>query len=155
MSKVSEKLGLYIEVGSDSEGEDWEQKEIEREEQHIMDFIRNNPFPDRDTFVDIQLETVRKDKATGIKVFGTTYDYRILNKLYENIMNKDIVRECGRELYEKDGMRDMVRCHTLFNEIIHYNYNKGDNKENYDRTMIIPLARLVEHYWDGIGMWKA
>ena len=119
MSNVSDNLGLYIEVGSDSEGEDWEQKEIEREEQHIMDFIRNNPFPDRDTFVDIQLETVRKDKATGIKVFGTTYDYRILNKLYENIMNKDIVRECGRELYEKDGMRDMVRCHTLFNEIIH------------------------------------
>ena len=47
-------------------------------------------------------------------------------------MNKDIVREYGRELYEKDGMRDMVRCHNLLDEIIHYNYNKGDNKENYD-----------------------
>ena len=95
MSKVSEKLGLYIEVGSDSEGEDWEQKEIEREEEkHIMDFIKNNPFPDRDTdtFIDTQLETVRKDKSTGIKVIGTTYDYRILKKLYENIVNKDSPR---------------------------------------------------------------
>ena len=52
-------------------------------------------------------------------------------------------------------MRDMVRCHNLFIEIIHYNYNKGDNKDNYDRMMILPLARLVEHYWDGIGTWKA
>ena len=80
MNNVSANLGLHIEVGIDSENDNWEQKEIEREEKHIMDFIRNNPFPDRDTFIDIQLETVRKDKSTGIKVFGTTYDYRILKR---------------------------------------------------------------------------
>ena len=80
LSSVSENLRLYVEVGSDNENEDWEQKEIEREATHIMDFIKNNPFPDRDTFTDIQLETVRKDKSTGIKVFGTTYDYRILKR---------------------------------------------------------------------------
>ena len=54
-----------------------------------------------------------------------------------------------------DGMMDMVRCHNLLDEIIRFNYNKGNNKEQYDRMIILPLARLVEHYWDGIGQWTA
>ena len=70
-------------------------------------------------------------------------------------MDEDIVKECGRELYKIDGMRDMVRCHNQLDEIIRYNYNKGNNKEQYDRMIILPLARLVEHYWDGIGQWTA
>ena len=77
-----------------------------------MAFIKNNPFPDRKTFMDIQLETVKEDKSTGLVILGTSYDYRIVKKIYENIMDEDIVKECGRELYKIDGMRDMVRCHN-------------------------------------------
>ena len=91
----------------------------------------------------------------GVVPLGSSYDYRIVKKIYEHVLDEDIVKECGRELYSKNGMRDMVRCHSLLDYIIHYNYNEGNNNDKYNRMVILPLARLVEHYWDEIGDWKA
>jgi hypothetical protein len=51
-------------------------------------------------------------------------------------------------------MKDMIRCHNLLDEIINYNYNKGNN-DKYDSMIILSLTRLIEHWWDGIGNWKA
>ena len=95
------------------------------------------PFPDRKTFTDLQFKILENSKGSGgIVIFGTSYDYRIVKKIYENVLDEDIVKECGRELYSKDGMRDMVRCHMLLDEIIHSNYNQGNNKDKCNRMVI-------------------
>jgi hypothetical protein len=52
-------------------------------------------------------------------------------------------------------MIDMLRCYDLIDYTIQYNYNQGNNSGKYNRMVIVPLAKLVEHYWDGIGEWKA
>ena len=133
---------------------------IEQENKMTTEFIKNNPFPDSatsDEFLMALLNVAREisKRSGGIAPLGSSYDYRIVKKIYENILDEDIVKECGRELYSKDGMRDMARCHMLLDEIIKCKYNQGNNKDKYDRMIILPLPRLVEHYWDGIGQWTA
>ena len=128
---------------------------MEQENKEIAEFIKNNPFLDQHTFLELQLNVaiVISKKYGGMVVLGNSYDHRIVKKIYENVLDEDVVKECGRELY-RFGMMDMLRCHSLLEAIIHLNYNKGNNKENYNRMTILPLARLVEHYWDGIGQWR-
>ena len=48
LSSISENLGLYVEVGSDSEDDDWERKQIEKEDEEIRDFVRCHPMPSPD-----------------------------------------------------------------------------------------------------------
>ena len=125
---------------------------MEQERQETLDFIRENPFPDLNVFVKLMYEISKKN--SGSLVIIRSYDYRTLKKLYENIMDEDIVRECGRFLYSKDGMKDMLRCHNLLDEILCYNFKRGNNAK-YDRIKILSLPRLIEHWWDGIGDWMS
>ena len=71
------------------------------------------------------------------------------------ILDEDVIKECGRELYEKGGTREMTRCCDLLDLTVHRNYQQGDNKNNYNVMVIEPLARLVEFYWVDIGEWQA
>jgi len=123
---------------------------MEQEKEMTLDFIKNNPFPNLDEFTKILFSISKKSNSSFVVI--SSYDYRTLNKMYDNILEEHIIRECGRFLYSKDGMKDMIRCHNLLGEIISYNYNKGNN-DKYDR--MLSLTRLIEHWWDGIGNWKA
>ena len=150
--KQFENIGVIADLSNWSPSD-----EEEKENKEIADFIENNPFPDNDTFLDFQFKTAMAlAKKCSVPVpLGGSYDDRIVKKIYENILDEDIVKECGRELYKKDGMKDLLRCHLLLDEIIKCNYNQGNNNDKYDRMIILPLPRLVEHYWDGIGEWCA
>ena len=50
----------------------------------------------------------------GAHRLGDCDDYRIVKKIYENILDEDMVKECGRELYDKGGTREMTRCKMLW-----------------------------------------
>ena len=123
---------------------------MEQEKEMTLNFIKNNPFPNLDEFTKIMFSISKKSNSSFVVI--SSYDYRTLKKMYDNIFEEHIIRECGRFLYSKDGMKDMIRCHNLLVEIINYNYNKGNN-DKYDR--MLSLTRLIEHWWDGIGNWKA
>ena len=125
---------------------------MEKERQETLDFIENNPFPDLNDFVKLMYEISKKNNSSLV-VIGS-YDYKILKKMYENILDEDYIKYCGKLLYCKHGMKDMLRCHNLLDEIITYNFNKGNN-DKYDRIAILSLPRMIEHWWDGIGDWMA
>ena len=127
-------------------------EKMEKERQETLDFIENNPFPDLNNFVKLMYQISKKNNSSFV-VIGS-YDYRILKQTYENILDEDIIKECGEFLYSKDGMKAMLKFHDFIDEIITYNFNKGNN-EKYDRIKILSLPRLIEHWWDGIGEWMA
>ena len=127
-------------------------EKMEEERQETIDFIENNPFPDLNNFVKLMYQISKKNNSSFV-VIGS-YDYRILKQTYENILDEDIIKECGKFLYSKDGMKAMLKFHDFIDEIITYNFNKGNN-EKYDRIKILSLPRLIEHWWDGIGEWMA
>ena len=127
-------------------------EKMEEERQETLDFIENNPFPDLNNFVKLMYQISKKNNSSFV-VIGS-YDYRILKQTYENILDEDIIKECGKFLYSKDGMKAMLKFHDFIDEIIIYNFNKGNN-DKYDRIKILSLPRLIEHWWDGIGEWMA
>ena len=67
---------------------------MEEENKEIADFIRNNQFPDNDTFLEIQLKiAILNAKEFGGAVrLGSSYDYRIVKKICENVLDEDIVK---------------------------------------------------------------
>ena len=125
---------------------------MEEERQETLDFIKNNPFPDLHDFSKLMYQISKKNNGSFV-VIGS-FDYRILKQMYENILDEECIKDCGKLLYWKHGMKDMLRCLNLLDEIITYNFNKGNN-DKYDRNKILSLPRLIEHWWDGIGDWMA
>ena len=41
-------IGIYADFGSDSEDDDWERKQIEKEDEEIRDFVKCHPLPSPD-----------------------------------------------------------------------------------------------------------
>ena len=60
---------------------------MEEENKEIADFIKNNPFPDDDKFLEIQVDMARfyARNFGGAHRLGDSDDYRIVKKMYENI----------------------------------------------------------------------
>ena len=44
----AENIGIYADFGSDSEDDDWERKQVEKEDEEIRDFVRCHPMPSPD-----------------------------------------------------------------------------------------------------------
>ena len=74
---------------------------MEQESKVIADFIKNNPFPDGATseeFLTSQIKVAMEmsKRCGGIAPLGSSYDYRYVKKIYENMLDEEIVKECGR-----------------------------------------------------------
>ena len=70
--------------------------------------------------------------------------------MYENLTNKTIIVEYGKEL-NRDGKWDAMAINqTLLalaiDELI---------LDDTDEPTITSQVRIIEHWWDGIGKWKA
>ena len=101
LSSISENLGLYVEVGSDSEDEDWERKQIEKEDEEIRDFVKYHPMPSPD---DEEGETFRKKvidrmkEAEGVNgmIIYSFVRFDIMKKMYEHLTDKKVIIDCGK-----------------------------------------------------------
>ena len=68
---------------------------MEEENKEIADFIKNNPFPTSVDFLEMQFEMSRfyvRNFGGAHRVCGCD-DYRIVKKMYENILDKEIIKE--------------------------------------------------------------
>ena len=75
--------------------------------------------------------------------------FDIIKNMYENLTNKTIIVECGKEL-NRDGKWDAMAINqTLLalaiDELI---------LDDTDEPTITSQVRIIEHWWDGIGKWK-
>jgi hypothetical protein len=82
-------------------------------------------------------------------IFFSLKRFDIKKRMYENITKKTIILECGKEL-TRDGKWDAMAINqtllALADELILNDTNKPP---------ITSQVRLIEHWWDGIGNWKA
>ena len=152
MSEVSENVGLYIEVGSDSEGEDWEREQIEKENEEIRDFVKCNPMPSPDDeggneFWFKVVDRLKADQGINGMIIFSFADFDIVKRMYENQTDKKVIIECGKELNSDGGWDAMAISQTLLALAI--------DKLNDTDKPITTQVRIIEHWWDGIGKWKA
>ena len=152
MSSISETLGLYVEVGSDSEDDDWERKQIEKEDEEIKDFVRCHPMPSPDDEEGKQLwikviDRLKKEDGVNELVIFSFWRFDIMKKMYENLTDKKVIIDCGKELNRDREFKAMIINLTLLSIAM-------DELDDTNKPCLTQM-RVIEHWWDGIGKWKA
>ena len=148
-----ENMGLYVDFGSESEDEEEFYKQaMEKEDEEVRDFVRCHPMPSPD---DKQGEQFwkkvidRMKSGEGVKDM-TRYmfvNFAIIKKMYENLTDKQIIIDCGKELNRDGKFNAMIINKTLLSIAM--------DELNDTNQPCLTQMRVIEHWWDGIGKWKA
>ena len=67
--------------------------------------------------------------------------------LYENLIEEDIIKECGKRLNRDGKFEAMI--------INNYILSGAIRKLSKEDSLIDGQTRIIEHWWDGIDRWKA
>ena len=152
LSSISENLGLYVEVGSDSEDDDWERKQIEKEDEEIRDFVKCHPMPSPDDEGGKQLwikviDRLKKEDGVNELVIFSFWRFDIMKRMYENLTDRKVIVDCGKELNRDGEFNAMIINITLLSIAM--------DELNDTNKPCLTQMRVIEHWWDGIGKWTA
>ena len=67
--------------------------------------------------------------------------------MYENLTDKKIIIDCGKELNRDGEFNAMIINLTLLSIAM--------DELNDTNKPCLTQMRVIEHWWDGIGKWKA
>ena len=148
-------IGIYADFGSESEDEhECDRQAIEKEDEEIRDFVKCHPMPSPDDEEGEYwwfkvIDRLKNDQGINGMIFFSFMRFDIIKRMYENLTNKTIIVECGKEL-NRDGKWDAMAINqTLLalaiDELI---------LDDTDKP-ITSQIRIIEHWWDGIGKWEA
>ena len=151
-----DNIGIYADFGSESEDEhECDRQAIEKEDEEIRDFVKCHPMPSPDDEEGEYwwfkvIDRLKNDQGINGMIFFSFMRFDIIKRMYENLTNKTIIVECGKEL-NRDGKWDAMAINqTLLalaiDELI---------LDDTDEPTITSQVRIIEHWWDGIGKWKA
>ena len=111
-------IGIYADFGSDSEDDDWERKQIEKEDEEIRDFVKCHPMPSPDDEEGKQLwikviDRLKKEDGVNELVIFSFWRFDIMKRMYENLTDKDVIVDCGKELNRDGKFNAMIINITL------------------------------------------
>jgi len=145
-------IGLYADFGSETEDDDWERKAIEKEDEEIRDFVRCHPMPspdvqEGDKFWKKVINRLKNDQGINAMIIYSFVKFDIVKTMYENLADKKVIVDCGKELNHDGKWDGMAINQTLLALAI--------DELNDTNKPITSQVRIIEHWWDGIGKWKA
>ena len=145
-------IGIYADFGSDSEDDDWERKEIEKEDEEIRDFVRCHPMPSPDDEEGDKLwkkviDRMKDNEGVNGMIIYSFVRFDIMKKMYENLTDKKVIIDCGKELNRDGEFNAMIINLTLLSIAM--------GELNDTNKPCLSQMRVIEHWWDGIGKWKA
>ena len=145
-------VGIYADFGSDSEDDDWERKEIEKEDEEIRDFVRCHPMPSPDDEEGDKLwkkviDRMKDNEGVNGMIIYSFVRFDIMKKMYENLTDKKVIIDCGKELNRDGEFNAMIINLTLLSIAM--------DELNDTNKLCLSQMRVIEHWWDGIGKWKA
>ena len=145
-------IGIYADFGSDSEDDDWERKEIEKEDEEIRDFVRCHPMPSPDDEEGDKLwkkviDRMKDNEGVNGMIIYSFVRFDIMKKMYENLTDKKIIIDFGKELNRDGEFNAMIINLTLLSIAM--------DELNDANKPCLSQMRVIEHWWDGIGKRKA
>ena len=145
-------IGLYADFGSETEDDDWGRKAIEKEDEEIRDFVRCHPMPspdvqEGDKFWKKVINRLKNDQGINAMIIYSFVKFDIVKTMYENLADKKVIVDCGKELNHDGKWDGMAINQTLLALAI--------DELNDTNKPITSQVRIIEHWWDGIGKWKA
>ena len=148
-----DNIGIYADFGSESEDEhECDRQAIEKEDEEIRDFVKCHPMPSPDDEEGEYwwfkvIDRLKNDQGINGMIFFSFMRFDIIKRMYENLTNKTIIVECGKEL-NRDGKWDAMAINQTLLALAIDELNDTDKP-------ITSQVRIIEHWWDGIGKWKA
>ena len=73
-------------------------------------------------------------------------NFSIIKKMYENLTDKQVIIDCGKELNRDGKFNAMIINITLLSIAM--------DELNDKNKPCLTQMRVIEHWWDGIGNWK-
>ena len=149
-------IGLYADFGSESEDEhECDRQAIEKEDEEIRDFVKCHPMPSPDDEEGEYwwfkvIDRLKNDQGINGMILFSLMRFDIIERMYENLTNKTIIVECGKEL-NRDGKWDAIAINQTLLALAIDELILNDT----DKPTITSQVRIIEHWWDGIGKWKA
>ena len=145
-------IGIYADFGSDSEDDDWERKQIEKEDEEIRDFVKCHPMPSPDDeegekFWKKAIDRMKEAEGVNGMIIYSFVRFDIMKKMYENLTDKKVIIDCGKELNRDGEFNAMIINLTLLSIAM--------DELNDTNKPCLTQMRVIEHWWDGIGKWKA
>ena len=145
-------IGIYADFGSDSEDDDWEIKQIEKEDEEIRDFVKCHPMPSPDDeegekFWKKGIDRMKEAEGVNGMIIYSFVRFDIMKKMYENLTDKKVIIDCGKELNRDGEFNAMIINLTLLSIAM--------DELNDTNKPCLTQMRVIEHWWDGIRKWKA
>ena len=137
---------------SDEEDDDNDsyRKDLEEELNKIKDFIKRHPLPSVDEngeFWEDVINRFRDNSGLNLMTIYSFVRFDIMNEMYENLTDEDIIKDCGKKLNRDGKFEAMI--------INHYILSGAIRKLNKEDSPVDGQMRIIEFWWDGIGVWKA
>ena len=148
----TDNIGIYADFGSESEDEEWERKAIEKENEEIRDYVRCHPMPlpddeEGEQFWKKVIKRLKNDQGINAMILYSFVNFDIMKKMYENLTDKKVIVDCVKEL-NRDGKWDAMAINQTLLALAIDELNDTDKP-------ITSQVRIIEHWWNGIGKWKA
>ena len=108
------------------------------------------PSPDDeegDKFWKKVINRLKNDQGINAMIIYSFENFDIMKKMYENLTDKKVIVDCGKELNRDGKWVVMAINQTLLALAI-------DELNDTDKP-ITSQVRIIEHWWYGIGKWKA
>ena len=151
-----DNIGIYADFGSESEDEhECDRQAIEKEDEEIRDFVKCHPMPSPDDEEGEYwwfkvIDRLKNDQGINGMIIFSLMRFDIIKRMYENLTNKTIIVECGKEL-NRDGKWDAMAINQTLLALAIDELILDDTDEPTTTSQV----RIIEHWWDGIGKWKA
>ena len=73
--------------------------------------------------------------------------FDLMKKMYENLTDKKVIIDCGKELNRDGKFNAMIVNITLLSITM-------DELNDTNKSCLSQMS-VIENWWDGIGKWKA
>ena len=99
---------MWVDFGSESEDEEEFYKQaMEKEDEEVRDFVRCHPMPSPDDkegeqFWKKVIDTMKEAERVNAMIIYSFVRFDIMKKMYENLTDKKVIIDCGKEL-NRDG----------------------------------------------------
>ena len=144
-----ENIGIYADFGSESEDEhECDRQAIEKEDEEIRDFVKCHPMPSPDdeegeTFWKKVIDRMKEAEGVNAMMIYSFVNFGVIKKMYENLTNRKVIVDCGKELNRDGKFNAMIINITLLSIAM--------DELNDTNKPCLTQMRVIEHWWDGIG----
>ena len=126
-----------------------------RDKTCFMKFVFENPYPKYEEIIKI---TKNEDHRMYVDMFAEYVkdNHKWMKEIYENILEKEIVKKNGELINERGDKTAMVHNYYTILSVVNHFLRKAKHKMKEDDIMFIQydFKDIISSYWDGIGDWR-